>query len=257
MDAKTVNEIGEGLCRILRFQTTPVGITLFEKITDAPADFQVIDRRLVACAVIGIARFYERSVVISRENSRGICLGADASLGWGSMADGFAESNVGLFTETADGLKAILSNWMSFDDRYGALGAGPIDSLSVVPDVVQIWCTPVQLMELVYANGWYNGHDRLTMSTNGHGGSCYEALTVPIRTGEIRIAIVDMGDRKHGYARDDEMILAVPTSKLQGLYEGLKKIQRTRHSYPILYDFDDIPFPVPAPVLQRKYPGIY
>jgi uncharacterized protein (DUF169 family) len=95
------------------------------------------------------------------------------------------------------------------------------------------------------------------MSTNGHGGSCYEALTVPFEKDEITIAIVDMGDRKHGYARDNEMILALPVSRLQGLYEGMKKVQRTRHSFPILYDFEDIPFPVPAPVLQRKCPGIY
>jgi len=257
MDVSTINELGKGLCGILRFQTKPIGIKLFAKISDVPGDFQIIEKKLVTCAVIGLARFYEKPMAISKQNSQAICLGADISFGWGSLPEGFAEKNVGLFTETAEGLKGILSNWMSLEDRFEAFGVAPLDTISVVPDIVQIWCSPVQLMELVYANGWYNGHERLVMSTNGHGGSCYEALTVPFKNDQITIAIVDMGDRKHGYARDNDTILAVPISKLQGLFEGMMKVQRTRHSYPILYDFEDIPFPVPAPVLQRKFPGIY
>ena len=126
-----------------------------------------------------------------------------------------------IIKERKDGTGKLLTNWMSLDGKYEGFGVAPLDSITIEPDVVQFWCNPLQLMELIYANGWHNGGDRIKMNTNGHGGSCYEGLTVPFIKDEITIAIVDMGDRKHGLARDDDMILGVPISKLETLYDGM------------------------------------
>jgi hypothetical protein len=51
------------------------------------------------------------------------------------------------------------------------------------------------------------------------------------------------------------MIIGIPITKLQRLYEGLEKIQNTRDGFPVLYNFEDVPFPIPNSVLGRKFPS--
>jgi hypothetical protein len=53
------------------------------------------------------------------------------------------------------------------------------------------------------------------------------------------------------------MIVSVPLGKLELLYKDLEKNQYTRHRFPILYDFENIPFPIPHEVMRRKYPHLW
>jgi hypothetical protein len=47
--------------------------------------------------------------------------------------------------------------------------------------------------------------------------------------------------------------MGVPISKLEMLYDGLVNTQNTLNKIPILYNFDDVPFPIPDSVLARKF----
>jgi uncharacterized protein (DUF169 family) len=256
MDVKTLNRIGKSLNEILRLKTTPVGIKLFENISEIPKNFQMIEKKLVICGVIGLARYYNIAVAITKENTQGICPGADISLGIGSLPENFAQMAVGGMAETVEGAENVLKGRVHLsDDKYQAFGVAPIDTMLIEPDIVQIWGNPLQMIVLAYSNTWFDG-GYIGLSTNGHGASCYEVLSVPFMKKEIRYAIADMGDRRHGFAGDDDMILGVPISKLRRLYEGLEKIQNTRDGFPVLYNFEDVPFPIPNSVLGRKFPHL-
>lgn len=61
----------------------------------------------------------------------------------------------------------------------------------------------------------------------------------------VRMALADMGDRRHGMARNDEMIMGMPIGKLERMYEGLVQTKKTLNRTPNLYNFGDIPFQVP------------
>ena len=252
MDVKTLNSIGKRMNEILRLKTTPVGIKFFEKVGDIPGDFKVLDRDLVICGIIGLARYYSIAVAVKVDNTKGICPAADLSLGIGRLPENFAEMAVGGLADTVEGADNALKDREHLDDgRYEAFGVAPIDSMTILPDVVQVWANPLQMIEFAYANTWYNG-GYLGLRTNGHGASCYEVLAVPFVNNEIRYAIADMGDRRHGFAGDDDMILGVPIGKLEVLHKGLEKIQETRDGYPVLYNFEDVPFPIPEAVLAKK-----
>lgn len=256
MDIKTLNRIGKKLNEILRLKTTPVGLKFFEKVADIPKDFQLIDRKLVICGLIGLARYYDIAVAITTENTKGICPAADISLGIGKLPDNFGEMAVGGLAETVEGAENVLKDRAHLDDgKYEAFGIAPIDSITIEPDIVQIWANPLQMIVLAYANTWFNG-GYIGLRTNGHGASCYEVLSVPFTKNEIRYAIADMGDRRHGFAGDDDMIIGVPISKLEVLYKGLEKIQKTRDGFPVLYNFEDVPFPIPNSLLARKFPDL-
>ena len=256
MDVKQLNIIGKKLNGELRLKTTPVGIKFFESLEDIPEDFQIIDKKLVICGVIGLSRYYDIPVAFTKDNTKGICPAADISLNIGKLPDYFGELAKGAIAETAQGAEKVLKDRICLpESKYTAFGIAPIDSITIIPDVIQIWGNSLQMNVLSYANCWLDG-GYIGLRTNGHGASCYEVLTVPFVSKEIRYAIADMGDRRHGFAGDDDMIMGLPTSKLEKLYRGLEAVQKTRDGFPVMYNFEDVPFPIPDSVLARKFPHL-
>ena len=256
MDIKTLNKIGEDLVRILRVRTIPVGIVFYENEEDIPAAFQRIEKRRPFCAVVGMARYYEIPVAITEEYIKGLCLGTDISMGYDEAPPDFGEQTAGYFAETAEGARGVLANMMTLQGKYKAVAIAPLTTIEVIPHLVQIWGNSQQMSTLAYSHTWHFGDKRVHLSTNGHGGSCYEALTVPFLKNEVTMALADAGDRRHGYASDDELILTVPINKLEQLYDGLLKNQETRHATPTVYNFEDLPFPIPPSVMAVKSPKL-
>ena len=255
MTVEELNKIGAEMNRILRLRTSPLGISLFKRKEDIPRGYDVLDIRIPFCSVVGLSRYYELPIAITREVGKGLCVGADMSFGWGELPEGFAQTVTGLFTEKSEGAEKLLSQMMSLENGYEAVGVAPLEMIPNIPSVVQIWCNSLQLSLFVYAKTWHHPGQRLSLSSNGHGGSCYEGLTVPFLEERVNIGIVDMGDRKHGHASDDEMLIGIPISQLEIIYDGILKNQKTRHRIPILYDFENAPMPVPQSVLSRKGPN--
>lgn len=251
MDIKRINSLGRELDGFLRLKTHSLGIKLFRKVSDIPPSFQRFDTKQPVCAVFGWSRFLEIPVALTRDRVVE-CPPALISLGWGRASPTFAEDGTGFFAATAADTQKVIDGLSSLEGRFEAFGVCPLDTIPVEPDLVQVWGSPLQLMMIEYANTW-NGWDRITLSTNGHGASCYEVLTVPYLTGEVKFAVADMGDRRHGMARDDEMIMGCPAGKLEKLVEGLQAQQNHMNRFPIIYNFE-IPFPVPNAVLKRKLP---
>ena len=253
MNIHDLNKIGKGLQDVLHLKTIPLGMKFFEDASDIPSSFERIERRKVICNVIGFSRYYEIPVAITREHTANLCPVATISLGFGSAPEDFAERAVGAFACSAEQAAQIVKGMKSLGQgRYAAVGVCPLDRMPLLPDVVQVWGNPTQMLELEYANTWNNAGRPIEMISNGHGASCYEALTWPVVEDKIRMAIADMGDKRHGYAGDDEMILGVPLSRLEQLYEGLLATMKTLNKLPVLYNFDDLNFPIPKYALEHS-----
>ena len=252
MKVKEVNKIGVGLSNLLNLKTVPLGCNFFEKKKDIPSCYWISDKKKVICNMIGLSRYYGTAVAVTKEMTKGMCAVADISLGFGKKPKDHAEKTVGAFAKNIEETRKLFNDMKSIGEgRCEAVGVCPLDKMTIVPDVVQIWGNPMQMLELEYAHTWNWGDGRIELSTNGHGGSCYEVLTWPVVENSVRMAVADMGDRRHGMAQDDEMILGVPIGKLESLYEGLVQTKKTLNRTPILYNFDDIPFPVPSYVLDK------
>jgi uncharacterized protein (DUF169 family) len=252
MEINQVQIMGKELNRVLRLRTPPLGISLIQHTKDIPKEYDILDVAIPFCSVVGMARYYELPVAITRETGKNVCLGADMSFGWGGLPEDFSDMVVGLFTDTHDRAEKLLSEMCSLENSYQAIAVAPLESVPNIPDVVQIWCNSLQLSLVVYANTWYKPWDRIELSSNGHGGCCYEGLTVPFLNNRLNIGIVDMGDRKHGHASDDEMLIGFPIAALETIFNGILENQNTRHRIPVLYDFESVPFPVPQSVISRK-----
>jgi uncharacterized protein (DUF169 family) len=256
LDVKTLNKIGEDIVRILRVRTIPVGILFFKNPDDIPEEFQIIEKKKSFCSIVGLSRFYEIPVAITEEYIGGLCGGLDLPFGFGKRDPSSEESLVGYFGETLKDVQGIFSDMLFMKERIRAFGIAPITIINTIPDIVMIWGNPAQMSTLAYAHTWHSGGKRIRLATNGHGGSCYEALVVPYVKDEVTLTLADAGDRRHGYAGDDDMIMSVPTGKMEALYDGFIKNQQTRHGTPTVYNFDDLPFPIPPEAMAKKLSGI-
>lgn len=253
MTVEKVRELGVEFERGLKLKTKPMGLNFFEKVEDVPKEYQWVNRKKAICNIIGFARFYEIAVVITAENLSKLCVVSDLSLGIGKVPEQFPANAVGAFAKNINETSKMLVGMKSLDyGKYKAFGVCPLEFATVIPDVVQIWANPTQILELEYSNTWNHGDGKIELSTNGHGASCYEASTKPYIDHKLCLAIADSGDKRHGMAADDDMILGVPTDLLEELYEGLVATNYTRNRLPILYNFDDINFPIPETVLGHS-----
>ena len=237
---ETVRMIGSEMTKLLRFRTYPVGINLYKSEENVPEGFEKIEQDLAICHYIGMARYHEKPIYATSDCTKSCAVGAKA-LGFGDFSDNWKENNVGRFAATMDAINKATGSINPFSlGEFKAFGISPLNQAPVVPDVVQVYGNPLKLLELVYSNTW-NGGPTIKLETNGHGASCYEVLVIPYRTKEIRLAIADMGDRRYGFASDDEMIMGIPIEKLEELYKGLISTMGTINRYPVIYNFLPVP----------------
>jgi uncharacterized protein (DUF169 family) len=102
---------------------------------------------------------------------------------------------------------------------YPGMVVGPLKSANFEPDLVMIYCTPAQLRHLLLCLRYLRGTE--ATSTLDPIGSCVHSVVTPFLTGEPAVTVPDPGDFERAGARDDEMVLTVPASRLEELMTGV------------------------------------
>ncbi len=244
----TYIELSQDLEKLLRLKISPLGFKFFARLGDIPKGFEMMDTVCTLCQVIGIARYHEKAVATTKDAATACGMGG-VSLGFYPTPEDVADGsrNAGVWAGTIEATRKIVEDRTCVKTgQFEAVGIAPLKLMPVEPDVVQVWGSPVQMLSLVYAQIW-DGGNPVELKTNGHGASCNEALTIPYLTGEPRLALADIGDRRFAYAADDEMIMGIPFSRLQKLVENLKASYKGAYKYPYAYYFH----PIAPGALQR------
>ncbi len=208
----TFNQYGDELEASLLLRTSPIAVKMLEKEADIPKGAFRPKRdggyHIAQCQAFGMSRREGKTVAMLKE---------DHWCPTALMAYGMVEkpASMGGWTES----------FMSFEvGKYIGVITAPLKSAAFMPDVVLIYLNPAQLRGLLVPMMF--GGNASQVTTELFLPSCGHAVVDPIKTGKYVVVLPDPGEYQRALATEDEMILAVPREKIQGLMAGLKGMGR-------------------------------
>ncbi|MBC8461773.1 MAG: DUF169 domain-containing protein [Deltaproteobacteria bacterium] len=215
-------ELGKELDQLLKLRTAPLGVKLLARAEDAPRDASPAGFPCAVCQATGIARYYERSVLVTKDDCWACQVGGRA-LGFYDLEEDMktGERNAGLWGADAKAVARLTEGDAIEVGRFSAAVIAPLAQMPVEPDLILAYGTPDQMLSLVYGTIWLGG-DRVKLLTNGHGSTCRECIAAPYLHNELRLAITDIGERKFSGAYDYEMIAGLPYGKFAKLIDGVQ-----------------------------------
>jgi dephospho-CoA kinase len=117
--------------------------------------------------------------------------------------------------------------------RYEAVALAPLVYKPFEPDIVLLYANPAQMMLLVNA---FQLEDYEVMEFHCVGeSSCSDAIARCYLNGKPSLTIPCYGERRYGHCRDEDLVMAIPGSKMEKALSGLETLYRRGVRYPISF----------------------
>ena len=229
------SQIVADLNRFLRLRTTPIGMKMFETITDMeaiprirrPSDVHTTDQ------IVGQACRNGWTVGITAEDLVGAQ--CQAVIGLAPRSDEWLSGNnmAGVWYET----KEESSKHQHAMDvvPYGAFEAMAVSPLASgrlsPPDICLIYATPAQMILFINGLQW-TGYKKLEWGCVGES-ACADSWGRALATGEPSLSIPCFAERRYGGVMEDELLMAIPPHFLPKVIDGLDHLSRNGLRYPI------------------------
>lgn len=203
------NRYGEELETILRLQTSPIAVKMLESEEDIPQDAfrPKKDRKehYAQCQAFSLSRRDRAIVAMLKEDN------------W-CPAPPIA---YGLVPQRDRSKPNIYANYDCFEHgKYIGILTAPLRTATYNPDLVIVYCDTNQLRNMLLS---LNEEDVPKVKSNFFPFSCAYSVTSPILKGEYWINLPDPGEYVRALTQAGEMIFSIPTKKLAGFMEDLKK----------------------------------
>lgn len=240
MAASVFEEVRE-LQHVLRLRTHVLGIQ-FHKEKAKEQDPRILSpaHAMAPCQTFGLCRTSGKTIRLTAETT----MGSAADAPWGNCASIFG---------LADPLEIIMNGEMlghgCFKDPYTAAQAqkairripsgtikeiviGPADGGIFEPDVLMVYGTPGQIMQLM--NGLcYQDYAPVEMRFVGES-SCSDGVVTCYLDKKPAGTIPCYGERQRGGVEDGEIVLAMLPESLGPALEGIRSWQELGNSYPVI-----------------------
>ena len=225
----------DDLHRLLRIRTTPIGMKLFEKVSEMEAIPRI--RRPGA--------IHTTDQIVGQASRNGWTVGITA------------EDLVGPQCATVIGLHPRNEEWLSgkhmagvwfanvesssrhqhamnvvTHGKYPAMAVSPLANGRLdPPDIALIYATPAQMILFINGLQW-TGYRKLEWSCVGES-SCADSWGRALSTGEPSLSIPCYAERRYGGVMEDELLMAIPPRFLPKIIDGLEHLSRNGLRYPI------------------------
>ena len=225
----------DDLHRLLRIRTTPIGMKLFEKVSEMEAIPRI--RRPGA--------IHTTDQIVGQASRNGWTVGITA------------EDLVGPQCATVIGLHPRNEEWLSgkhmagvwfanvesssrhqhamnvvTHGKYHAMAVSPLANGRLdPPDIALIYATPAQMILFINGLQW-TGYRKLEWSCVGES-SCADSWGRALSTGEPSLSIPCYAERRYGGVMEDELLMAIPPRFLPKIIDGLEHLSRNGLRYPI------------------------
>ncbi len=232
-------DMGVKFEKFLRVPTFPVAIKLIRSEKEIPSGskrpVKDLGFKTAVCQNFRQVRAYGWTIaLVGIEDSW--CGFANWAYGWGPSAqDSFIKSQgleTAMYAKDIDTAKKAEAFTYRLKGECIGLVISPLSRTKVVPDVVQIFGLPAQIMRVTQSYLFMEG-GALEFTSMGRMGSCHLGVIKPHLTNKPQLVTLGNGDRVFGGAQDYEIMVSIPKSKLDTVITGLEATQKRGLRYPI------------------------
>lgn len=226
----------------IRFRTVPIGICVLKDKRDVPdgtylpSDDPAHPTLVTTCQLAHIARYTEQVVGFYRPFSScapGMRLAGVIAMRMENRTQPGKPPAVGVYLK--DDPQAIANSKARFrglpKGETDAVVAGPLHTLTILPDLVMQYGNPAQIDRLVKAYAWATGKAPSYRGGGGMAEFCYSGLVSGYLDREMAI-VNDWEGRTMGYTQDDELAVTIPFEVMDALLEGLEAQRGLSFRYP-------------------------
>jgi uncharacterized protein (DUF169 family) len=209
---KEFNSYGEELERELILRTAPIAVKMLKTEADIPAGAlrpkKDKNKHYAQCQVFGLSRRDRLTVAMLKDDNW--CLGP-------LLAYGLVE------TPSARSSNSSMQYKRFEYGKYIGILTAPLRSAAFEPDLVLIYSDTNQLRDMLLS---LKEEEKPNVRSNFFPISCAFCITNPILDNEYWINLPDPGEYVRALTQPGEMIFSIPTAKLPGFMEGLRKFYK-------------------------------
>jgi uncharacterized protein (DUF169 family) len=228
------NAIVEGFNRFIHLRSIPIGMKLFETVSEMEAIPKIRRPRAkhTTDQIVSQARMLGWTVGITMDDLVGAQCGAVIGLHPQDAEWRSGQRMAGVWFETrADAERHQAAMDVVPYGRYRAMAVSPLTSGRLdPPDVCLIYGTPGQMMFVINGLQW-SGYRKLSFTSVGES-ACADSWGKALKTGEPALTIPCYAERRYGGVADDEMLMAMPPRFLPKVLEGLAALSKNGFRYP-------------------------
>ena len=228
-------QIVDDLNRLLRLRTTPIGMKLFETVSEMesierirrPKDIHTTDQ------------------IVGQASRNGWTVGITAA----DLVGPQCGTVLGLHPRNEEWLSGDRMNGVWFGSqedaaahqhamdvveygKYEAMAVSPLASGRLnPPDICLIYATPAQMILFINGLQW-TGYKKLDFGCVGES-ACADSWGRALATGEPSLSLPCYAERRYGGVMEDELLMAIPPAFLPKVVQGLEALSANGLRYPI------------------------
>jgi uncharacterized protein (DUF169 family) len=228
-----MNTYGSDLLNMLVLRTYPIAIKMLKDETEIPQGAvrpkKDLGEHYAACQAFGIVR--RRGTALAMFIEDHWCFEPIIGYGLVEPPEDFLEgSGSAFFVQDKEGARKRTSEIALMPyGRYAGMVLAPLHKANFEPDLTVIYSNATQLRHMLFSLMLKNGY-RVT-STLDPIWSCVHSVVPSLLTGECNVTVPDPGEFERGGVGDDEMMLSIPSNKMEELMTGVYHYDKSGMGY--------------------------
>jgi uncharacterized protein (DUF169 family) len=246
---ETMNKYGSDLLNMLALRTYPIGIKMLKDESEIPRGAvrpkKDLGEHYASCQAFALVR--QRGMTLAMFIEDHWCF--EPIIGYGLVEppkDFYEGSGSDFFVQNKEAAKERNNSIPILPyGKYAGMVLAPLQKANFIPDLTVIYCNATQLRQMLFGMMLKNGY-RVT-STLDPVWSCVHSVVPSLLNGECEVTVPDFGEYQRGAVTDDEMMLTIPTGKMEEMMSGVYNYDKMGLGYrsigrEIKGDFQQPPF---------------
>ena len=246
---ETMNKYGSDLLNMLALRTYPIGIKMLKDESEIPQGAvrpkKDLGEHYASCQAFALVR--QRGMTLAMFLEDHWCF--EPIIGYGLVEppkDFYEGSGSDFFVQNKEAAKERNNSIPILPyGKYAGMVLAPLQKANFIPDLTVIYCNATQLRQMLFGMMLKNGY-RVT-STLDPVWSCVHSVVPSLLNGECEVTVPDFGEYQRGAVTDDEMMLTIPTGKMEEMMSGVYNYDKMGLGYrsigrEIKGDFQQPPF---------------